>query len=139
MIILTTVLLAVFTFTAIAYPFLRRQEVSASLGVSQNFKELHFKRDHTYAMLKELDFDFQSGTLSEEDYKILGARYQSKAISILKEIDGLQEEKPPQDEMEDSIEKQVSRLRQSKGSFCPQCGAKRPPEARFCTECGTRL
>jgi ribosomal protein L40E len=139
MIILATVLLVVATFAAVAYPFLRRQEVSTSLGASQNFKELHFKRDHTYAMIKELEFDFQSGTLSEEDYKKLGARYQSKAISILKEIDGLQEEKPLQDEIEASIEKQVSRLRQSKGNFCPQCGAKRPPEARFCTECGTRL
>ena len=139
MIILAAVLLVVATFAAVAYPFLRHQGVSASLGASQNFKELHFKRDHSYAMLKELEFDFQSGTLSEEDYKGLEARYKSKAISILKEIDGLQEEKPPQDEIEDNIEKQVRHLRQSKGSFCPQCGAKRPLEARFCTECGTRL
>ena len=44
----------------------------------------------------------------------------------------------------DDIEKQVSILRSKnlgnkRGSFCPQCGAKTPPDSSFCSDCGTRL
>ncbi len=86
-------------------------------------------------MLKELEFDYKSGTLSQEDYSDLEARYKTKAISILKKLDGLQEDSSPEDE----IEKQVQRLRRKRGRFCPQCGVKQPTSARFCADCGARL
>ena len=71
MTIAVAVLLAAAVFAAVAYPFIRHQRTSLTTGHGSSLKELHFRRDHTYAMLKELEGDYQSGTLSEADYKKL--------------------------------------------------------------------
>ena len=86
-------------------------------------------------MLKELEFDFQSGILTEEDYRDLEARYKRKAISILRDVDNLEKGT----EVEAEIEKQVRELRQSKGRFCSQCGTRCQEGDRFCSRCGTSL
>jgi hypothetical protein len=86
-------------------------------------------------MLKELEFDLQSGILSKEDYQELEARYKSKAISVLKGIDGLKEV----GDVAADIERQVLELRRVRGSLCPQCGDKRQPNDRFCPSCGASL
>ena len=135
MTIFITLLLTIAAFAAVAYPFLRRKPTPITFTEDERMQELHLKRDATYAMLKELEFDFKSGTLTEEDYSDLEARYRTKAVSILKKLDGLQEESLPEDE----IEKQIKKLRRRRGHFCPQCGAKQPTSARFCADCGARL
>ena len=86
-------------------------------------------------MLKELEFDFQSGVLTEEDYRDLEARYKRRAISILREID----DRETGADIEEEIEKQVQELRRGKGQFCTQCGATYQPGDRFCAHCGTSL
>jgi NADH pyrophosphatase NudC (nudix superfamily) len=135
MTIAITLLLTIAAFAAVAYPFLRRKTTPMAASEDEKEQELHFKRDATYAMLKELEFDYKAGTLSQEDYSDLEARYKTKAVSILKKLDDLQEDSSPEDE----IEKQVQRLRRSRGRFCPQCGVKQPTGARFCADCGARL
>jgi hypothetical protein len=138
-------LLTVAVFAAAAYPFIRHQRTSLTTVHGNSLKELHFRRDHTYAMLKELESDYKSGTLSEVDYKTLESRYKSHAVSILKELGDLSEDKPMAAAgFEDDIEEQVRSLRHKapagkRGSFCPQCGSKNPPDSRFCPDCGTRL
>ncbi len=98
-------------------------------------RELHSKRDTTYSMLKELEFDLQSGILTDRDYQDLEARYKSKAISILRDIDNLKKGTT----VEEEIERQVLELHKDKGRFCPQCGAECQEGDRFCSRCGTSL
>ena len=135
MTVIITLLLTIAAFAAVAYPYLKRKPTPMAINGDEKAQELHFKRDAAYSMLKELEFDFQSGILSREDYSDLEARYKTKAVSILKKLDGLQEDSSPEDE----IEKQVQRLRRNRGRFCSQCGVKQPTSARFCADCGTRL
>ncbi len=146
MTIAIAILLAAAAFTAAAYPFIRKRRTALTAGHDSSIKELYFRRDHTYAMLKELEGDYQSGTLSQADYKKLEAHYKNQAVSILAELGDLCEEKPMAAASleDDDIEKEVRGLRHKgagnkKGSFCPQCGAKTPPDSRFCPDCGTRL
>ncbi len=135
--ILPILLMTVLTFIFITYPFLRNRSVLSTAGAVADDKllELRSRRDTTYSMLKELEFDFQSGILTEEDYQDLEARYKGKAFSILREIDILAKG----DDIEDIIERQVMALRRSKERFCPQCGAKRGQDDRFCSQCGANL
>lgn len=137
MIIFFAILLTVLTFGFVAYPLFRRRLylLSANLSEDRKLQELHSERDTTYSMLKELEFDFRSGILTEEDYKDLEARYKGKAISILRSIDDL----VTKDDIEDEIEKQVMTLRQGKGRFCPQCGERTREDDRFCSHCGASL
>ncbi len=135
MTIFVTLVLTVLIFAFVTYPFFRRRSRLVDLGGDEKQRELYSKRGTTYSMLKELEFDFQSGILTEEDYRDLEARYKGKAISILRDIDNL--EKEP--EVEDEIEKQVLELRQNKGQFCSQCGARRQEGDHFCSKCGANL
>ena len=129
------VVLAVVTFAFIIYPLFKQRPSQEDLAQDDKLLELSSRRDTTYSMLKELEFDFQSGILTEEDYRDLETRYKKKAISALRGIDELQEGT----NVEDEIEKQVLQLRQTKGRFCPQCGTRYQADDRLCASCGADL
>ncbi len=135
--ILPILLMTALTFIFVTYPFFKKSSGLSIAGAvaDDKLQELHSRRDTAYSMLKELEFDFQSGILTEEDYKDLEARYKGKAISILREIDS----RAKDDDIEDIIEKQVMALRRSKERFCRQCGAGRRQDDRFCSHCGANL
>jgi hypothetical protein len=162
MTVFIALLLVVATFAFVVYPLIKRKPPSAGSAEGGRLGELHSKRDTIYAMLKELEFDFQSGILTEEDYRDLEARYKSKAISVLKGMDDLEKgsqpeaeveaeiekqvlklrrgkEGQPEAEVEAEIEKQVLKLRRGKDRFCTQCGARRRESDRFCSSCGASL
>ncbi len=140
--ILPISLMLALTFIFIIYPFFKKNSGLSIAGAvaDDKLQALHSRRDTAYSMLKELEFDFQSGILTEEDYKDLEARYKGKAISILREIDSLAKDDDIEDiDIEDIIEKQVMALRRSKERFCRQCGAERRQDDRFCSHCGANL
>ncbi len=139
MTIFIALLITVLTFAFVVYPLLRRRPPSAGSAEDGKLGELHSKRDTTYSMLKELEFDFQSGILTEEDYRNLEANYKGKAISVLKDIDGLKDGSQPEAEAEAAIERQVLELRRGKDRFCTQCGARRRESERSCSRCGASL
>ncbi len=167
MIILAALVLTVLTFVFIAYPLIKQAARPARVVNDEKQHELYSRRDTTYSMLKELEFDFQSGILTEDDYHDLSARYKNQAISILKRLDDAEKETTPEDEIEkqilrlrrgtgqlrpgtignsgkdavieDQIEKEIRDLRQGTGWFCSQCGAKHQTGDRFCSQCGASL
>ncbi len=135
MTVLVALVLTVLTFVFIAYPLLRQRLRTVDSVEDEKLQELYSKRDTAYSMLKELEFDLQSGILTEEDYRDLETRYKRKAVSVLRDIDNLKQDVSA----EDKIEKQVLALRQEKGRFCPQCGARSKDGDRFCSSCGANL
>ncbi|MDP2917146.1 MAG: zinc ribbon domain-containing protein [Dehalococcoidia bacterium] len=99
--------LALLTFAFIAYPFYRKRLRHAEYQEDGQLVELLSKRDTSYSMLKELEFDYKSGILTEKDYKELESRYKRKAINILKDMDSAQDGQ----KIGDEIEEQVNKLR----------------------------
>ncbi len=154
MTVFVTLVLAVLSFVFIAYPLFKQRSPAADAVEDDKMRELYSKRDTTYSMLKELEFDFQSGILTEEDYRELEERYKGKAISILRDTDTLEKGTSVEAEIEqqvlglrrdkgqrkdEEIEQQILELRRDKGRFCPQCGARCQESDRFCPSCGTKL
>lgn len=166
MVLVITALLAVLTFVFVGYPLLRPRRAEPSLDVeAAELEELMAKRDETLAAIKELEFDYESGSLSPEDFKEMEERYRERAIAILKDIDQWQ----AGETAEDAIERQVSALRQAQDTALRQAQAGRPvgeaeiedlierqvremrqgrpaavgpveaATATFCYNCGTRL
>ncbi|MCH8863758.1 MAG: zinc-ribbon domain-containing protein [Chloroflexi bacterium] len=137
MTVFIVLVLTVAAFAFIVYPFFKRKFGIVDTPRDTELQELHSRRDTTYSMLKELEFDYQSGILTEEDYRELEKRYKRKGISILKNIDQLGEGA----DLDDDIEAQIKKMRrpESEARFCPQCGEKYRAGDRFCTHCGTRL
>ncbi|MFH1003287.1 MAG: zinc-ribbon domain-containing protein [Chloroflexota bacterium] len=163
-----SLLLTVLTFVYIVYPLFRQRSAPAVAVDDERQRELSTSRDTAYSMLKELEFDYQSGLLTEEDYQELSTRYKGKAMAILKQLDDSGADSGATDEIEtavlklrrsqrqapargkgqgpvsspgpeDVIEQQVRRARRSPRRFCTQCGAPAQPEDRFCSSCGASL
>jgi len=164
-----TLVLTIAAFIFIIYPFFRHKLASTDPSGDEILDELRSERDTTYSMLKELEFDYQSGILTEDDYKDLEARYKRKAISTLRQLDEAarsdNSDADSASEDEDEIEKQVRKLRgqakkesaaakpsgatkpaataetgsTAKSKFCTECGAQAEDEDKFCSNCGSKL
>ncbi|MBI4180396.1 MAG: zinc-ribbon domain-containing protein [Chloroflexi bacterium] len=156
MTVFVALLLTVLAFVFITYPLLRQRLRSVDAVDDEQLQELYSRKDTAYSMLKELEFDFESGILSKEDYQELETRYKGKAISILRGIDDLGNDIGVGDEIENQVqklrrektsqvdeelEKEVLSLRRgkAKGRFCSQCGVECQVGDRFCARCGTPL
>jgi hypothetical protein len=87
--------------------------------------------------LKEIEFDRETGKLSDVDYAFLKEKYTAAAL------DALRAEAP--DDIEAMVAARVRVLRatpvQADSSMpaCPTCGPRPEPDAVFCSTCGQRL
>ena len=80
--------------------------------------------------IKELEFDFATGKIAEDDYRMLRARYETKAVDALAERPAAQPVSP-----DEALEAEIRAARGRR--FCTSCGASLPSGARFCPSCGT--
>jgi hypothetical protein len=90
--------------------------------------------------LKEIDFDRETGKLSESDYQLLKAKYTGLALQALR----AEEQSAEADPVEELIAARVRSLRaadaQGAGTLtCRTCGPRPEPDALYCSTCGLRL
>lgn len=82
----------------VAWPLLmgrtRAEDFLGSEADETLLQRLMFQRDTTYSAMKELEFDAAMGSLTEEDFQQLQARYKRKAVAILKRIDDVKAGRP---------------------------------------------
>ncbi|MEE9610484.1 MAG: zinc-ribbon domain-containing protein [Desulfatiglandales bacterium] len=133
-------------------PLLRQRDTESISSQSREIKgmELEKQKEDVYAAIKEMDFDFGMGKISEEDYQELRSQYKAKALEIMKEADRVDKK----DDMDAAIEREVQRLREKKApkkkkgdkketgvqiNFCPHCGTKVGQSHKFCKGCGKSL
>ncbi len=106
------------------------------------------------AALKEIEFDRETGKLSDEDYAFLKGRYTGVALEALRteEAETLGAAGPQGgvtggtgDDVEALIAARVRALRSATRAAppgapsCSTCGPRPEPEAVFCSTCGQRL
>ena len=91
--------------------------------------------------LKEIEFDRETGKLSEEDYRFLKEKYTAEALEALR----AEEQAVAPDDVEALIAHRVRALRSAAASappgarVCPACGPRPEPDAAYCSTCGSRL
>lgn len=85
-------------------------------------RELLARKDAVYAAIKDLDFEFKAGKLSERDYQALKEDYRLRALNLLKMSRQLRERA----EVDDP-------------AACAACGHRNQPGGRFCGSCGAVL
>lgn len=74
--------------------------------------------------LEEIEFERETGKLSEEDYRRLKSRYARAAVETREGASRTGDVRP-----EDA----------AGSGACPECGAEVDGDARFCARCGTEL
>jgi hypothetical protein len=90
--------------------------------------------------LKEIEFDRETGKLSDADYELLKRKYTAAALEALR----LEESGAPSD-VEEMIAARVRALRSAAaeapagGPVCASCGPRPEADALFCSACGQRL
>lgn len=136
----------------ILHPLLKPKGIeSLSLqGKEEREMALQQRKEEMYGAIKEMEFDFEMGKISEEDYQELRSQYKVRALEIMKELDTRDEG----DDIDREIEREVEQLRGKEGpegerddgketdweiNFCPKCGRKVTPDNNFCHGCGVRL
>ncbi|HET7600791.1 MAG TPA: zinc ribbon domain-containing protein [Gemmatimonadales bacterium] len=87
--------------------------------------------------LKEIEFDRETGKLSDADYQELKDKYTVAAVAAMRADRAAG---APED-LEQMIAARVRRLRAGPGAepACPTCGPRPEPDAIFCSTCGARL
>jgi hypothetical protein len=104
------------------------------------------------AALKEIEFDRETGKLSDEDYAFLKGKYTGVALEALRaesaeaaEVGAQSERQDGDGDVEVMIAARVRALRSAATSappgapVCSTCGPRPEPDAVFCSTCGRRL
>jgi formate dehydrogenase maturation protein FdhE len=101
-------------------------------------------RGQALLALKEIEFDRETGKLSDADYAMLKSRYSALAIEAIREEER-QAPAPPAD-LEALIAARVERLKAEGGlatpgavAACPVCGPRPEAGALWCSGCGQPL
>lgn len=88
------------------------------------------------AALKEIEFDRETGKLSDLDYEFLKTKYTAAAVEALRAEEG------GSDDLEDLIAARVRKLRAPASELsptCSTCGPRPEADAVFCSSCGRTL
>ncbi len=146
MITLAIALMIIVAVTFVVYPLFQRSEELdvAFVGLTDPvYENLIAQRDATYLAIKDLENDHAMGKLSDADYRSLRAKYETKAVAILQELDSLNGARASRVAVTDEvIEREVGRLRRASvagSTHCPKCGTPHAPEDVFCAKCGASL
>ncbi|MEO7822606.1 MAG: hypothetical protein ABIS15_03285 [Gemmatimonadaceae bacterium] len=102
--------LAVASLCYVLYPLLRPNALAVPLPSRPGDERSSSAVD----ALRELEFDRQTGKISDDDYGPLKARYTEEALTVMRAVD-------------------------AGAKSCPSCGPRPEGNAEFCSNCGTRL
>jgi rRNA maturation endonuclease Nob1 len=94
---------------------------------------LEVRKASIYENLRDLQFEYRVGKLSDEDYQRTKTELQTQLAAVLGEIEAIEHE---------AIEQRAPKAKPAAkpvvlvGTVCPHCKATFPKPLKFCGECG---
>ena len=142
------VLIAVGLVIFIGEPLVRRHLHETPDGAqNQEVEQLTLQKETLYTAIRDLDFDYHTGKVDEQDFTELRSRLENEAIAILRDLDKID----PFAGLDDELERQIAALRQtpsatvaalndlSAPTACTRCGTPLQGDENFCAACGHTL
>ncbi len=127
---MTIFIAAVLAVGAVAYLLFVRPQDLPEAEPQSPVQHLEDKRARIYESLRDLQFEYRVGKLSEEDYQKSKAELQNDLAKLNAAIEQLAGKAGPAPQRAaPSPAKQTARI-------CPRCGAEFDRELKFCGECG---
>lgn len=140
-------LIGLIAFLIVLWPLVQGRLSTAQPQPEESLGSLRRQRDSIYDSLRELDFDLQTGKMSEADYADLTERYKRRAVDLLKQLDDRQRDVLLA--LDDEIEREVAVIRKTRkapvaapapaGIRCRICGTGLESDDVFCRRCGTAV
>lgn len=132
------VLAIVVALAALYYTlFVRDRDIPEPLPVSP-IQHLQDRKQAIYENLRDLQFEYRLGKLSDEDYQQAKLALQKELALVLAETEeltkrlGLGPTSVPSPRPKAKPQKQA-------GTLCPHCGASFSQHLKFCGECGKAI
>ena len=125
---------AVLTILCLAYVlFVRPQDVPEPVPVSP-IQHLEDRKHAIYDNLRDLQFEYRVGKLSDADYQKTKLSLQAELAVVLAEIDKVI---AAETTVVAAVAPKIKPQRDSR--TCPHCGARFERDLKFCGECGKAM
>ena len=99
-------------------------------------KHLEERKATIYENLRDLQFEYRLGKLSDQDYQQTKTDLQRELAAVLAEIDKVLGTAPRAAAVAAPAPAAPPKSRPADGTVCPHCGSKLPVPMKFCGECG---
>ena len=92
MLTLAAILLVTATTVYLLAPLVQHTKAPLTDGpdAAAELRELYALKDVTYETLRDVQFDFHAGKISEADYRDMTDRYTREALEVVQRIDALE-------------------------------------------------
>lgn len=114
--------------------YVREKDIPATAPASP-VGHLDDRKAQIYENLRDLQFEFRVGKLSDEDYQKSKLELQSELAKVLAEIDRLSGAAPKAA----ATSAPAAAAKASAAHVCPHCNAKFDRALKFCGECGKSM
>ncbi len=125
MALVIALLLSLILVVFVGFPFFRKAPYGLipDLTEQDRQEQLEEEKHQAFESIRDLEFEYQMGKLSSDDYQGLRKAAIEKSISIIK-ASKFEKEQP-------------KKLPET--NYCPNCGKQVGPDDRFCRVCGKKL
>ena len=130
------ILIILITIVYVSWPYLFERINMPDHKLSDesgHLVELIESRDIMLSTIKDLEFDYDIGKLTTEDFTKMNAQYRNKAIELFRKI-----ELYKKGGKDNSGEKSIPEIR-TKKDLCSICNYPSNKMDRFCRNCGNQL
>jgi hypothetical protein len=125
------------TIGAVAFTLLVRSRDLPTPEPALPWEYLEMRKAQIYENLRDLQFEYRVGKLSDADYQQTKTSLQTELAGVLAEIDRLKASAPA------TTAAAAAPISKTKpvvtGTVCPHCNATFPKSMKFCGECGKAM
>lgn len=121
------IVLVIATALFVGYPLWQKSARAANFKSNHQAEDWQARKEEIYAAIRDIDFDYRMGKLSQEDYSTLREQYKGEAINLMKKIDAL------------ALGARPAKGKKTASKFCHNCGEPAGAGDKFCTACGESL
>lgn len=132
-------LAAILAVGAIVYTVYVREDDLPPPEPVNPVQHLEERKQEIYESLRDLNFEYRMGKLSDEDYQRTKLELQRELAAVLAEIDRLQASRKPTTQPKPASGQFKAQPPRVATVACPHCGAQFPMAMKFCGECGKPL
>jgi hypothetical protein len=143
---MTLVAAVLLTVGAIVFTLFVRERDLPKPDATTGYEHLEERKARIYENLRDLQFEYRVGKLSDEDYQRTKTSLQAELAGVMGEIDQAKAaQESPAGPASRPVAKEVSAAHPANGTsspqatVCPSCGAQFATPMRFCGECGKAM
>ncbi len=123
------------TVGAIAYTLFVRDRDIPPPDSATGFEYLEERRARIYDNLRDLQFEYRVGKLSDADYQATKQTLQSELANVMADLDRLKAQKSAPA----AAAPAPAGANPKAGRVCPHCGSKFPIALKYCGSCGKAM